>query len=191
MSVGPAEALERVAQALDELGVDYYIGGSVASSIHGTFRQTADVDFIAALPLEKAEALAQRLGAEFYADPESIQEAVSSGSSFNVIHLETMDKCDVFVPRPDAWTEEEMRTRVQRPLFSGEDASFWIEAPAGTVLQKLRWFQMGGGVSDRQWRDIQGVIRTQGAALDRDYLRHWAPFLGVSAELERALAEAE
>ena len=66
--------------------------------------------------------------------------------------------------------------------------TIYVHPPEHILLQKLRWYENGGGVSDRQWRDIAGIIRTQGRALDRAYLREHAPALGVADLLEQALA---
>jgi hypothetical protein len=65
----------------------------------------------------------------------------------------------------------------------------WFASAEDTVLQKLSWYQQGFGISDRQWNDLAGVIRLRGSELDIAYLRKWAPHLGVSALLERALSE--
>ena len=61
--------------------------------------------------------------------------------------------------------------------------------PEDILLQKLRWCRKGGEISDRQWRDILGIVRVQGPHLDRDYLTNNAPVLGVSDLLMRALRE--
>jgi hypothetical protein len=188
-AAGPADTIRRVVAALDAAGIAYYIGGSVASSLHGTFRQTAAVDFVAKLLPHHPQELALRLEGAFYLDVESVREAVATGGSFNLIDLDSMEKCDIFVSTATPWAVEQMRTRVRREL-PGSAGPIWIASAASTVLQKLLWYQLGGGVSDRQWRDVLGVLATQGAALDRDYLRRWAEVIGVSGELERALAAA-
>ena len=67
----------------------------------------------------------------------------------------------------------------------------FVHPPEDILLQKLRWFRAGGERSDRQWRDVIGIVRVQGAGLDRGYLRVHAPALGVSDLLERVLLEIE
>jgi len=66
----------------------------------------------------------------------------------------------------------------------------YICAPEDIVLHKLVWYQAGGGVSDRQWYDLQGVLRLQAPWLDRAYLQRWAVELGVAVLLRRAMEEA-
>lgn len=59
-----------------------------------------------------------------------------------------------------------------------------------TVVAKLDWFRKGGGVSDRQWRDLLGILKVQNALLDRTYLTHWSRELGLGELLDRALKDA-
>ena len=58
------------------------------------------------------------------------------------------------------------------------------------ILSKLEWYRMGGGVSERQWRDVLGVLKVQGERLDHAYMQRMAAELGVADLLERALGEA-
>jgi hypothetical protein len=57
-----------------------------------------------------------------------------------------------------------------------------------TVLEKLVWYKQGGQISDQQWSDVLGIATT--LQLDREYLREWAPKLGVAELLEQLLGEA-
>jgi hypothetical protein len=64
-----------------------------------------------------------------------------------------------------------------------------VKAPEDTILRKMLWFREGGEVSDRQWRDILGVLRAQQGSLDLAYLRAWAVRLALTDLLGRATAE--
>jgi hypothetical protein len=66
----------------------------------------------------------------------------------------------------------------------------YVHPPEDILLQKLRWFRKGGEISDRQWRDIVGIVRVQRERLDREYLQRNAPVLGVGDLLARALDQA-
>jgi hypothetical protein len=100
-----------VADALEALGVPYAIGGSFASSLHGVIRATMDADLVADLRIEQVAPLAQALGDAFYADEEMMRNAVRQHSSFNLIHLETMFKVDVFVAKPRAFDRSQLARR--------------------------------------------------------------------------------
>ena len=179
-----------VADALDALGVPYAIGGSFASALHGVMRATMDADMVADLRLEHAEPLAQALGDAFYADAEMMRDAVRRHRSFNVIHLETMFKVDVFVAKPRAFDRSQLARRQLHLLSEDPDRRAYVATAEDIVLSKLEWYRMGGEVSDRQWRDVLGVLKVQGDRLDRDYLRRMATELGVSDLLKQAFGEA-
>jgi hypothetical protein len=114
-------------------------------------------------------------------------DAIRRRASFNVIHLATMLKVDVFVFAHDELGVEEMSRRVSVPL---RGLAVWFASPEDIVLQKLDWYRKGEGVSERQWRDLVGVIEVQGAAFDVGYVRRWADRLGLTESFEKALGEA-
>ncbi|HBL28079.1 MAG TPA: hypothetical protein DD490_14700 [Acidobacteria bacterium] len=178
-----------VVDALEALGVPYHVGGSIASSFLGIARATQDADLVAALRPEHATPFTQALTGTFYADPERIANAIRSRKSFNVIHLGTAYKVDVFVSKDTAFAHANMARRVTREV-PGLERSLSFSAAEDIVLHKLLWYAEGGGVSDRQWYDLQGVLRLQAKALDRAYLHLWADRLGVSGLLQRAEEEA-
>jgi hypothetical protein len=180
-----------VADALEAQGVPYSIAGSVASSVHGVGRATLDAGLVAALEAVHVSGLADTLRAEFYLDEESIRGAVTRQGSFNVIHSETLLKIDVFVLGDTDFEREAFRRRVTDTLEEEPGARpFPIERPEDNVLHKLLGYLKGGGVSDRRWQDVQGVLRVQAKALDLPHLSRRAASLGLDALLNKALTEA-
>lgn len=186
----PLAVTLRVAEAFERLHLRYLIGGSLASSLHGIPRSTNDADLLAEIPLRSASDLVGDLESEFDADPAMILDAIRTGSSFNLIHLATMFKVDVFVLRREPMMIEEMQRRQQHPIAPDAPSRVYFASAEDTVLQKLDWYRKGNEVSDRQWTDVLGVLKVQGDAFDLAYARKWAPDLGVLDLLERALGEA-
>ena len=190
MLTEPIAVTTLVTDTLETLGVTYAIGGSLASAVHGVMRATMDADLVADLRLEHIEPLANALGDTFYADIEMMREAVRHHSSFNVIHLDTMFKVDVFVAKPREFDRSQLARRQSCILSENPPRRAYITSAEDIVLAKMEWYHIGGRTSDRQWRDILGVIKVQQNRLDHDYLRRMATTLGVSDLLEKALDEA-
>ncbi len=183
------EALTPLIEAFERLGITYYIGGSVSSSLHGLARRTQDVDVIADIGSHQVRSLVQALQSDYYVDEQAWQDAVRRGLPYNVIHLNTMLKVDLIPLKRRAFTREEAR-RAQTHILEAGTRSVRVASAEDAVLTKLEWFEMGGRSSARQWNDILGIIKQQGAALDVPYLAQWADVLGVRDLLERALVEA-
>jgi hypothetical protein len=184
-------ALDPVLQALRELGVRHYVGGSIASSAHGVARASVDADVIAELLPEHSERLIGALQVAYYVPDVRIRDAVARRSSFNVIHLETMLKVDVFVSKGRPFDRRAMDRARLEPEEAGAGPSLPLASAEDTVLAKLEWFRRGGETSERQWSDVLGVLRASRAVVDREYLLVGARELGVGDLLERAFREAE
>ncbi len=182
---------QAVAEALEKLGIIYWIGGSMASSIYGTPRSTQDVDFVAELKEEQVDALVDALKDEFYIDGEAVRRAIRTRRSFNVIHLDTMYKADIFVLGADRHAQEEKERRRKERLGSEPDApTAYFCSAEDIILQKLVWYRKGGNISDRQWNDVLSVIKVQANNLDYAYLRRWAFELNINDLLDKALSDA-
>lgn len=187
-----ASALKPVVEALDKLGVPYYIGGSIASSAYGFARSTMDVALASALTPEHVRPLAKILGEAYYLDEKMILEAIRRSSSFNLIHLGTMFKIDVFLPRRSPHEVEALARRRKDSLAQEHGAAeVYLLSPEDVVLKKLSWFRAGGEISDNQWKDILGVLKVQGENLDFQYLRRWAGELRIGDLLEKAWRESD
>lgn len=186
----PIEVTLKVTGVLEKLGVPYLIGGSLASTLYGMVRTTQDSDIIAEMRPEHIQSFVSSLQNEFFIDEEMIADSIQRNSSFNIIHRETMFKVDVFIPRPRPFQQSQI-SRAQSQTFNLEsEISANFASPEDVILSKLEWYRMGGEVSDRQWTDVLGVLKTRAGELDLDYLRKWAQELKVTDLLERALKES-
>jgi hypothetical protein len=190
MVADPVEAALLVVEILEELGISYAIGGSVASSLHGETRTTQDADIVADMNPSHVGPFVQRLGDRFYADEETIREAVCGRRMFNVIHLGSVFKVDIHPTRAETLSRQQLARRKRELIRVDPDRFAYIVSPEDIVLQKLEWYRLGGGVSDQQWRDVLGVLKVQADRLDRDYLQRLAESFDLADLLRQALQEA-
>jgi hypothetical protein len=184
------EALDKVIECFDELAIAYYIGGSVASSACGIARATMDIDLVANVEMSQVARLVKVLEADYYIDAEAIRDAIRRRASFTLIHLATMIKVDVFIAKDQAYDSEAFARRRADTLDEESSRTFYLCSPEDVVLSKLQWYQMGGGVSERQWKDVLGVLKVQSVRLDLEYLKYWASRLNLSDLLNRSFHDA-
>jgi len=185
----PIAVTLQVSDALESLGVPYFIGGSLASAIHGISRATMDVDIIADLQADQVEPFSKLLEDAFFIDGESLRQAVCEHGSCNFIHRETMFKVDIFVRKTRSFDQSQLDRRERQSLATEPERFAYVASAEDMILAKLEWYRMGGDVSERQWRDVQNILKVQGDRLDEAYLRNWAAQLGIFDLLERALDE--
>jgi hypothetical protein len=180
-----------VIDILENLEIRYHLGGSFASAIHGVPRQTKGADTVVDLDAARVASLVAGLKHDFYVDPEIAADAVTRRGSFNAIHLGSGFKVDFFVKGNSEFDELELERSELYQIVADPPRSAYVKTAEDTVLRKLQWYVDGGGVSDRQWRDVLGVLLTGGDDLDRGYLQLWADRLGLGEVLNRASSEVD
>lgn len=181
--------LSIVAAAFDRLKIGYLIGGSLASSARGVLRATIDVDILARVHEDQAEAIAAALGSDWYADPQLIRESIRFGRSFTIIHRSSGQKIDVFPATSDFHDSELARASKIQVDVATEAPAFPVATAEDILVAKLQWYAAGGEVSERQWSDVTGLIAAN-PDLDGDYVRKWSQRLAVEHLLARALDAA-
>jgi hypothetical protein len=187
----PIQVTMQVISALEKIGIDYVIGGSLASALHGVARATMDSDIVADFREEHIAPFVEALKSTFYVDDEMIRDAIRTHRSFNIIHLQTFFKVDIFVAKEREFDRLQIARRTSYALSSDGSQNAYVASAEDTILAKLEWYRMGGEVSDRQWKDILGIIKVQEAKLDMEYLQRGANLLKVTDLLERALAQSK
>ena len=172
--------------ALRRHGIAYFITGSFASSVHGEFRATNDIDIVAMLEPSSLETLLAELSPAFLTDLEQARSALAHDGSFNLIHLSTYLKVDVF-PCVSAFNREGIRRAVTITL-PGASEPLQVASVDDIILSKIWWFRLGGEASETQQRDVRRLVELNRGRLDTTYLALWARVLGVEDLLEQFLA---
>lgn len=179
MSSGPFALVRQMAAIFDELGVPYALGGSMASSLLGEPRSTVDVDIAAQLDRATGEALLDRVGLELYVPVVAAREAIRDHTCFNLVDTGNALKVDVFVVGDGLLDRMQIERRVLVDL-PGAPHGIWVTSAEDQVLRKLDWCRQGDAISDRQWRDVVGILRVQGGSMDTAYLRATAEAAGLA-----------
>lgn len=189
--LGELTILKNFTDALESIGIDYVIGGSIASSLYGKVRFTQDVDMTVE-PFEgKADEFFRLVRSHFYISWDTMQQALTQRSSFNLVHLESAFKIDVFIRKDTEFEKQLLSRRRFMKLSERFKKAFSVVSAEDIVLLKLRWYRQGGCSSERQWEDILSVLEVQTDKLDFEYLKKWSAILGVNELLEKAVSEAE
>lgn len=180
MTDDPLAIARAIGLALERAGASWAIGGSVASSVHGIPRTTHDLDVVVAMA-PSAAAVLEREAEDFVVDAVALRSQLLQGRAYNVFHARTMTKIDLF---PAVGPFE--RNQLDRASLV---AGVRVVSAEDALLAKLRWYRAGGEVSDRQWRDVAGLVAVQADRLDRAHLDRWALELGVADLLAKALTD--
>jgi len=191
MAGGPFGLVRRMAAIFDELDVPYALGGSMASSLLGEPRSTVDVDLAVVMDLAAGEALFGHVDAELYVPVESARTAIRDHTSFNLVDTVHALKVGVFVLGDGLLDRMQIERRVPVEVeIEGKPEEIWVTSAEDQVLRKLDWYRQGGRMSDRQWRDVVGILRLHHESVDGSYLTATAQALGLDEDLEEALRQA-
>ncbi|MFY9221981.1 MAG: hypothetical protein WAQ98_04910 [Blastocatellia bacterium] len=184
-------AIIPIIEIFNKLGIKYHIGGSFASSAYGVPRATAGIDLMADISSKDILEIVKSLGNLYYLSEISIRNAISNQTSFNLIHLGSILKIDIFIPKSRAYDKEVMQRALSKKLeIDNNILTFYLKSAEDIILTKLEWYCLGEEVSERQISDILGVLRVQTDNLDFVYLKKWAVELKVDDLLERVIEEA-
>lgn len=168
-----------VYEALDAVGLDWYLTGSEALAAYATPRQTLDTDVVVDAAPERLSAVPARLARDHY-----FAEPIRVGSRWMawLVDAAGEGKVDLIVRDPDPWGREALARRQpwEHPVWG----PVWVSSVEDLVLAKLEW---SDGTSELQLRDCRLLIRMNGEVIDRSYLERWASELGIPALLERVM----
>jgi hypothetical protein len=182
------DLLRRLVALLNGAGIDFMVAGSFASTAHGLPRTTQDIDIVIEPTVASLEALLRAMpDGAYYVDHESARDAQRRLSMFNVIDMASGWKVDFIFRKNRAFSREEFRRRRHIEMF-GIDV--FVASPEDTILSKLEWSKEGGG-SERQLRDVAGVLEARAGELDLGYIEHWIDELGLAPEWVKARTQVD
>lgn len=182
-------ALSPVSAALTKLGIRHYVGGSVASSFHGATRSTMDVDIVADITDSAVSAFLTCFDDDYYVSEAAIRDAIRRKSCFNLIHLPTSFKVDVFVSRQRPFDVTAMNRATMEQLGDSLALEIRVATAEDAIVSKLEWFRKTDETSDRQWDDVTRLMKLLGDAADIEYLRTSAESVDVQDLLDRLFSE--
>jgi hypothetical protein len=180
-------ALSPVSTALNRLGIRHYVGVSVASSFHGAVRSTMNVDVVADMTEAHPLDFLRCFGEDFYVSDAAVREAIRRKSCFNLIHLPTSFKVDVFITRQRPFDASAMNRATMERLGEGNGLEIRVATPEDSIISKLEWYRKTNETSERQWDDVMRLVKLLGDAADIDYLKASAESVNVQDLLERLL----
>lgn len=177
------EPLERVMRAVatrcQELGLRYFVTGSMASTSWGEPRFTQDVDIVVELPVAKAAAFCAAFPQpDWYADGLSARDAARTQGQFNIILVNEAVKADIMIPSKTPFDLSRLSRCV--PIEMRDGCRVMFATPEDVILKKLDYFQQGG--SEKHLRDIAGILKVLGPKIDLPYIERWAVETRVEAE---------
>jgi hypothetical protein len=184
MSGEISDLLGRITQLLDATGIPFMVAGSFASTAHGLPRSTQDLDLVIDPPSEASlQALVAALPADqYYVDADAARDACRRRSMFNVIDLTSGWKVDFIFRKDRPFSRDEFARRMKMTILG---VPVFVASAEDTIVAKLEWSKLAGG-SQRQRRDVAGIVATLGPALDHAYIERWARDLSLSDEWNAA-----
>jgi hypothetical protein len=179
----------RLIATLEEIGVVYAIGGSVAAMMYSEPRLTIDVDVMIDASLPQLGQLVKEIQSwQVYISPlESIIEtSIPYGMPFNVIDGSIGTKADLYIVKNTGLDVSAIARRKKLIWDRATGGEAWFLSPEDVILYKLSYYRQGGEVSQKHPTDIANMLDVIGSELDVAYIDHWAKEIGV-ADLWQAL----
>ena len=173
------ELLAPFLEPLERLGLPYCVTGSVAASVYGEPRLTADIDVVLLLKISDIAAFRSAFPDSAYHIPPNetlrLELAREARGMFNLIHHASQFKADIYLAGQDpshAWALAH-----RRRISLGESGA-WIAPPEYVILRKLEFLREGG--QDKHVRDIRFMLAA--SAVDRAFLESEVGRLGLDVQ---------
>ncbi len=185
----PIQATYHIIQVFDKLNIPYFLGGSLASIVHGLVRTTQDANVIADIKLEHIDLFIAQVQDNFYIDQIRVKNAILNRESFNLIHRKSLFKVDIFISNNRPFENSQFKRARKYTILKEPTVQAMVTSAEDILLAKLDWYRQGGETSERQWQDVLGIGKVQGDSLDKEYLQYWANELDINHLLEKFFSE--
>lgn len=154
---------------------------AVAAILYGEPRLTNDIDLVVRLDPADIERLHKAFAStDFYIPPIEVMQAEAArqqGGHFNVIHIPSVLKADLYPLGTDAlhhWALKKRRSVEVSGRF------IWVAPIEYVILRKLEYWKAGG--QDKHRNDVAAMLRTSGDSVDREKLLEEIRRLGLEAQ---------
>jgi hypothetical protein len=186
----PSEIARMLHSIFELMSIRYYITGGVCAIAYGEPRTTRDLDVVVQVESTEIAPLVKQLEAVgFYCPPGAVEEIQAGGARvLSVTHMQLVLNADIVLNADTEFDRSKMERRRLEAIGLDESECFWLASPEDVILAKLRWGKQSQ--SEKQWRDVLGVLKVQGETLDFDYLRSWSSRLELTELVESAIAAA-
>ena len=182
--------LQKVTEIFEQLNIAYAIGGSIASSVYGKVRFTQDADITVENFSQKADDLYALMKSQFYINKDTMYQALKNSSFFNIIHLQSAFKIDIYIEENDDFHKQLLSRSRKIRISQSTGKLFSVVSAEDIILLKLLWYKSTEYASQRQWSDALGVLAVQKDSLDFNYLKLWSAKLEVNDLLQKAVSES-
>jgi len=171
------DLLRLIVEALEDLQVPYMVVGSIASGAYGEPRMTQDIDIVVDLRSGNVEGLCRRFASpDFHVEPDAVRQAIRTRGQCNIIHGASGNKVDLILLKDTAWNARQFERRQRLEIIKGRQTC--IATPEDIILSKMLWYKEGG--SEKHLRDVAGILKVSGDAVDRQYVSLWAGKMGLA-----------
>lgn len=180
---------------LKALGLPAYVAGSIASSLHGMQQLAQDCDLVVHMDERTLSSFAMLFEQDYAFERDALQEAVQHHTAFSLIHLDSLMKIDMVIPRRDTF-DEAMLPLVASHTLDTRYPPFQLASAAEMLLFKLQRYvhdersRTDGMKDDAEWNDLLGMLKVQGPTLDRALLESWVIALSLDEAWQHALIDA-
>jgi hypothetical protein len=179
-----AEVFRFTIDALERLGITYFVVGSVASMAYGEPRSTMDIDIVIEPTPAQLDQLCDAFpDSDFYVSKDAARSSMRQRTQFNVIHPDSGNKIDFIFASGDQWSREQISGRRRLRLLPDKEG--FAAGPEHIIIGKLLYYKEGG--SEKHLRDVAGMMKMSGERVDRAYVERWVAELDLAQEWQAVL----